>query len=59
MIPRFYTNDLILLGGADVRTDLFRVAILILNLTGFAISSRTASRHIHFVYCHWHTSRNS
>lgn len=27
MIPRFYTNDLIMLGGADVRTDLFRVAI--------------------------------
>lgn len=27
MIPRFYTNDLMLLGGADVRTDLFRVAI--------------------------------
>lgn len=26
MIPRFYTNHLILLGGADVRTDLFRVA---------------------------------
>lgn len=27
MIPRFHTDDLILLGGADVMTDLFRVAI--------------------------------